>query len=189
MTTPPLIGLSGRARTGKDTLARFLAEDHGYVRIAFADALREAVLALDPIVDPVPLPGDLSPRGPRRLSEVVEALGWEGAKDYAPEVRRSLQRYGTAIRAIDPDFWIHVALEKIFHMSAPVVVTDVRLPNEAEKIRDYGGFLVRVTRPGFDEPRPGEHESESALDDYPFGTYVRNIGTVEDLRSAADAIA
>jgi len=40
-----LIGLTGPAGSGKDTVARLLCEQHGFVQIAFADPLRAMLKA------------------------------------------------------------------------------------------------------------------------------------------------
>lgn len=193
MTTPaPLIGLIGKKRTGKDTFAAKLVRDLGYERVALADPLREAALALDPIVGTFPLQSEGITRVREwRLSDVVETLGWERAKDYVPEVRRTLQRFGTeSIRAIDDRFWINAAFARIDALRAegtPVVVTDVRYPNEADAIRDATGYLVRIVR---DLPDDGDaHASEKAMDDYREHLRVPNNGSVEDLEYLAGAIA
>ena len=45
-----LIGLSGMKRSGKDSTAEILQRNYGFSRLAFADKLREALLALNPSV-------------------------------------------------------------------------------------------------------------------------------------------
>lgn len=182
----PIIGLIGKKRSGKDTFAHALP---GYTRVAFADPLRQAALALDPFVGRPALPGRLAPQADVRLSDVVDAIGWEAAKDYVPEVRRILQRFGTeSIRAIDPEFWIRAGVQTIQATDGPVVVTDVRYPNEADAIAALGGSLIRITRPGFtSEGDP--HPSESALDGYRVNFTIANDGTVEALQGRARAVA
>lgn len=197
MTTPPLIGMIGKKRSGKDSFASVLVDEFGFARVAFADPLRDAALALDPFVGPTSLPGDLVPSY-HRLSGVIDALGWEAAKDFAPEVRRILQALGTdAIRALDDDFWVRMAMEKVgalreatrrwpsgelYTPGRPVIVTDVRFPNEAEAIRLAGGILIRVERPGFDGDG---HATETALDGWPEDYVVPNDADLEALQSAA----
>lgn len=183
----PLIGMIGKKRSGKDSVASTLVAEFGYSRVAFADPLREALLRLDPIIGRPALPDAPAPVHDVRLSEVIAAIGWERAKDYVPEVRVLLQRFGTdAIRAIDDDFWVRTTRQQIEALRAdgPVVVTDVRFPNEADAIREAGGYLVRVTRPGT-ESEPGAHASETALDDYPEDIVVPNIGTLDCLAQQA----
>lgn len=186
----PLIGLVGRKRVGKDTVASRLVEAHGFRRFAFADLLREAALALDPIVGIDEWVEELDPRnrGHRdiRLSEVVAEYGWEGAKEW-PEVRRTLQNYGVAIRRADLDFWIRPVMAAIAAHPGPAVITDVRFPNEARAVEAAGGRLIRITRPGLDES--DTHESETALDGYRTVSAITNDGTsIERLFEKCDAL-
>ena len=178
--TAPLIGLVGRKRSGKDTVARRLVEAHAFTRFAFADLLREAALTLNPIV----LPMDTA-WASYRLAEVVRADGWEAAKDL-PEVRRTLQNYGMAIREIDPDFWVRPVLGALAAHAGPAVIADVRFPNEAEAIRAAGGTLVRIIRPGLDES--DAHISETALANYPVARVLVNNSTIEHMYEKVDAV-
>ena len=177
----PLVGLIGRKRVGKDTVAARLVEKHGFRRFAFADLLREAALDLDPIVVPAQ-PAWAS----YRLSEIVARDGWEGAKEL-PEVRRTLQNYGVAIRQVDPDFWVRPVMSAVVARSAPAVITDVRFPNEATAVEAAGGVLVRVLRPGLDES--DMHESEVALKDYTTAFTIENVDSFEHLFDNCDELA
>ena len=187
----PLIGLMGKKRTGKDTFANVLVEKHGYERVALADPLRDAALALDPIMGTFPLNVNGIVRVREwRLSDVIDELGWEKAKDYVPEVRRTLQRLGTeSIRSLDDEFWIRTAFARIDALRAegkPVVVTDVRYPNEADAIRDAGGYLARIVR---DLPEDGDaHASEKSLDDYHENLRIPNNGSKSDFEYMANSL-
>lgn len=180
----PLIGLMGKKRSGKDTFASVLVESYGYTRVAFADPLRDALYRMDPIVD-----WDHCDDGginTYSLSEVVDFFGWEKAKDTVPEIRRLLQTFGTdAIREIDEGFWVRAAVDSIEAVEGPVVVTDVRFPNEADAIRKLGGLLIRITRPGYDGDG---HPTETALDDYRPDLIVPNTEGIEELSILANAV-
>lgn len=60
-----------------------------------------------------------------------------------------------------------------------VIITDVRMPNEAKAIKDRGGILIRIDRnTGFID----NHISETALDDYDGWDYIiNNNGTLTNL--------
>lgn len=180
-----LLGVSGRKRHGKDTIADHLVEKYGFTKVRFADAVREVALDIDPIVEHHVSDGYVNPI---RLSWVVDRYGWEQAKGY-PEVRRTLQRVGTeAIRKQMPEFWTTVTLEKAYHIKGPIVICDVRFKNEVEAIDAWepGAPVIRVVRPGL--PDDGDvHVSETELDDYPFEHVIYNDGTIEDLKRAVDA--
>ena len=177
MTTRTLLGLSGYARSGKDTVADILF-DHGFKRLAFADTLREAIYRLNPTVF---LQND-DWAGFVPLQEVVDTFGWEQAKKVTPEVRDLLQRLGTEVGRdmFGTNFWVDQTFRKL--ESDPgqrFVLTDVRFPNEADAVRDAGGFVLRVRREGFG-PVNG-HSSETALDGYEFDAFIDNDGTIPEL--------
>jgi len=179
-----IIGLVGKKRSGKDTFAERLVYTWGWERVAFADPLRQAALALDPIISHWNYGGEVRYN---RLSQEVDENGWEVAK-MIPEVRRTLQRYGVAIREIDPDFWIKAARRHILRIPGPVVVTDVRFLNEAETItREMGGRLVRIVRPGLEDDGD-THPSEVELEQIETDFQVLNDGTIEDLQGHADGL-
>jgi len=76
-------------------------------------------------------------------------------------VRDVLQKLGTEVgRQIDEDMWIKCAAVQIERTDAPVVISDVRFPNEAEAIRDWGGDVWGILRPGC---WPDAHASELTL--------------------------
>ena len=134
-----IIGLSGYARSGKDTVAGMLMGIHHYDRVAFADTIRTLLLAMDPLV----MHGDI----PFRLEDIVESKGWETAKTEYPEIRRLLQDLGVGGRELlDDNVWINAAL-KDFDKDDKVVVTDVRFKNEADFIKSRGGRIIRVDAP------------------------------------------
>lgn len=187
--TAPLIGLVGKKRVGKDTFAERLIAEHGFVKVSFSEPVKDAALAVDPIIlgwtDRI-----TDDHRVMRLSEIVEEEGWERAKE-EPEVRRFLQRFGTeSIRAIDPDFWVRHGMQKAVERmldGRPVVITDVRFKNEARAITAAGGKLVRIERPGSGDG--DTHASEVELDTYPVDFLVSNDGSLDQLHNKADAIA
>ncbi|KUN16522.1 hypothetical protein AQJ23_44830 [Streptomyces antibioticus] len=154
------LGIIGRARSGKDTAGKFFVDGHGYRRLAFADALKEAALKVNPVVAAfMTVDSGGSNVGTSRLSSLITGQGWEAAKAY-PEVRRFLQELGSAMRAVDPDIWIRPVLEKAIEANdagVPVVVTDVRYENEVEALKRAGFRLLHINRPGIPQL---DHESE-----------------------------
>ncbi|WP_327379435.1 deoxynucleotide monophosphate kinase family protein [Streptomyces sp. NBC_01212] len=185
------IGIIGRARTGKDTAGQWLVDNRGYRRIGFADALKEAALKVDPIIQ---VETALDEYGEKYdynvgLQWVVDDHGWEGAKDKFPEVRRFLQELGAAVRAIDEDFWLRTAMAKVQAANedgVPVVITDVRYPNEAASLRRADFHLVYIERPDVEQLT---HESEGALGmgDADYG--IHNTGSLPNFLADVEGIA
>lgn len=93
-------------------------------------------------------------------------------------VRELLQKFGTAIRnEVCDDFWVKACL-KDFEDYNNYLITDVRFKSEAKGIKDLEGIIVRVNREG---AGAGNHISEIDLDDYSFDYVINNDGNMEDL--------
>lgn len=182
----PVIGLAGAARSGKDTVAQTLVADYGFTRLALADGVRAAALALDPMV----ATGNHPETADRyvRLSELVEQLGWDAAKAQ-PEVRRTLQRMGTEAGWMihGPNLWVDLVAAQI---TDPTVITDVRFPQEVNWLTSNGGRLWEIIRPNNDLALTGDqaaHASENAELGEPAVTIV-NDDTLEALHNTVISI-
>ena len=169
MTLPRLIGLYSPAPgCGKTTVADLLIE---HQRVSFAAPLKRVV------------------------SHMLNSLGLEGVH-YAysdkeaiiPELgvsaRHMMQTLGTewGRACIHPDFWVMIArveAQRIMADGRSVVIDDVRLPNEAAMIRDLGGELWRIERPGI--AYNGGHKSEGGLEDITPDRVIVNDGTIAQL--------
>lgn len=173
-----LLGLSGYARTGKDTVANILVNEHGFERVSYADALKDTAMRIDPMIETSFCE---SRDGHRPLTEIVTQHGWEKAKDGYPEVRRFLQSLGKALRdVVDENVWVNLAFSKInYDYGTRYVIPDMRFPNEMGAIRFVGGKTVRIERPGYG-PVNG-HISETAIDDAKFDYTLSNDGEVTKL--------
>lgn len=172
-TIPALIGLHGFTGSGKDTAADILGVIQGYERYAFADALRDALETIDPLVG-----------AEKSLMTVVDELSWEEAKRhriYGPELRRLMQRTNDAFRALfGDDVWLNILIAEIassggFSADHPVVISDVRHDNEAEWIRSQGGLVWRIVRPGTGPLN--DHLSEAGLSPHLVDRTIRNDST------------
>jgi hypothetical protein len=173
-----LIGLGHYARTGKDSVASVLVKEHGFTRVAFADALKELALKADPLIYNNAMVNVATGRG--HLKQVVHANGWENAKNQFPEVRKFLQNLGVAAREVmGENVWVDLALDGTYGGQDRVVVTDVRFENEAHAIALMGGKLVKVSRPGFGPAN--QHVSETGLEDYEWDYELQNNGSLDDL--------
>jgi len=164
-----IIGLSGYARSGKDTVAGMLMGLHGYERVAFADKIRELLYEMDPLV--------MHNYMDFRLQDVIDSKGWEIAKTEFPEVRRLLQDLGVGARKLFGDtFWVDQVVGQFGHSwwgyDTNVVITDVRFTNEAQAIKGKGGQIWRINRPGTEAIN--DHVSEHDLDGWDFDVVIEN---------------
>jgi hypothetical protein len=184
--TDLIVGLSGYARSGKNTAADALIQ-RGWRQAGYADKLKEFLYAVNPLI-----PGHYG-AGSLRLRQLVDSAGWDYAKTSYPEVRSLLQRTGTEAgrRVLGDDVWVE-ALYADHQDAAGLVVTDVRFPNEAEAVAKRGGVMIRVERPGVGPTKDKygrAHVSETALDDWPFDHVLVNDGSVSDLHAKLHGVA
>lgn len=172
--TAPLIGLTGAAGAGKDATAAVLCAAPGWRGIAFADALRIEVaeawgidirLFADRTAKESP-----TPHLALRLCQRALFSAWAQAMQLEMKGPRSpryvMQAWGTWRRQINPQHWVQqVEAWARYQRSTGargLVISDVRMPNEAAMVRAAGGCIVRVHRPGLPAlpPDTASHESE-----------------------------
>jgi hypothetical protein len=172
-----IIGLSGWARSGKDTIADHLVVNYGYTKISFADPMRKALVALNPRVQY--WDSRVS------LATIVRLVGWEALKDGSLETREMLQRFGTEVgrEMFGQNFWIDQAFKEAAKYEK-VVFSDCRFLNEAEAIKNANGVVWRVNKDNI--TAPNNHVSETQLNEYKFDLTIPNNGTLENLYKLID---
>jgi hypothetical protein len=176
-----IIGLSGYKGCGKDTVAAYLVEKYAFERVAFADKLKEAVAALWDIErDFIDILKDY-PNATVSINVDDHIVYKRSGRGYEPLTwREHLQRFGTEMgrNVLGTDIWVDLALPMMskFH-TQPRVVTDVRFENERERIREFGGYLVWIDRPGCESD--GHISERNWLDDSEYE--IMNDGTLDDL--------
>lgn len=170
-----IIGLSGFARAGKDTVADYLVAKHGFVKLSFATPMREALYRLNPFITVADMQ-----RVP--LATAVDGLGWENLKADSPDIRPLMQRLGTEVgrQMFGEDFWVDLAVKEAAKHDK-IVFADTRFKNEANAIRSGGGSVWRINRPEFEAAN--DHISEHDLDDYDFDTVINNNLDLEGLHT------
>lgn len=172
-----LIGLSGRKRSGKDSIGQYLEREHGYTIDYFAKPLKEAVRNIFHW-SKAHTDGPMDKSEPD-LKEAVDEF-------WGKSPRLVMQLFGTEVgRQIDVEVWVkslQLRVQQGLDSGAvKYAITDVRFENEAEIIKKLGGEVWRVERPGL--PASGDlHPSETSLDSYQhFDHVIVNDGTLDDL--------
>ena len=171
-----LIGLAGYARTGKSTVAEYLAAQLGLAVYAFAQPIKLALATLFGLsteqlegaakADVLPWLGK-SPR------ELMQLLGTEWGRDM-----------------VHPQLWLMLAEQHLqalasFHDELPgVVLSDVRFDNEADWVRHKGGVIFHISRPGFHGANG--HASECGVRHRPGDYVIDNNGTLAELFAQVD---
>lgn len=143
--SPQMIAFCGFAGSGKNTAANYITHSHTpAMRLAFADALKDAVAAVFQW-DRALLEGDTD--ASRHWRETVEPH-WSAALDRKITPRRILQEIGTDVfrQHFHHNIWL-LALEARLQPDMLHVITDARFKNEMQWISNHGGTIVWVYRP------------------------------------------
>lgn len=176
MHMPLLIGVAGFARAGKSSIAKVLESECGFIEHSFASAIRRFTTQLVTEINPefdlerdktTPQPA-LAGKTPRTF---MQLLGTEFGRNM-----------------VRPDFWVNHTMMKVQRArdaGFPVVISDVRFESEARAIRDSGGVVLWVHRPGIEA---GDHASEQGIPAHLVDMTVHNDSTLSQLRKAAKAV-
>lgn len=131
--------------SGKDTIADYLVNIHGYKRESFANSLKDSV-AVTFNWDREMLEG--RSKQSREWREQVDEWWAErlGMPNLTP--RWVLQYWGTEVvrHTFHDDMWIASLQYKLATTKDDIVITDCRFPNELKAIRELGGQVIRVKR-------------------------------------------
>ncbi len=140
-----IIGVCGFIGSGKDTIADYLVNFHGFRRESFANSLKDAVAHVFGW-DRTMLEGRT--KQAREWREQVDPWWAErlGMPNLTP--RWVLQYWGTEVcrKAFHDDIWIASLENKLRNSKDDIVISDCRFPNEIKSIKDAGGIVIRVKR-------------------------------------------
>jgi hypothetical protein len=172
-----IIGLSGYAKSGKNTVAKLIKQARPeYEEKSFATNLKVIAHIL------TGYPIEYFEEQEFKESSLPEE--WSNGNK-TMTIRELLQKLGTdAVRCnVHENAWVN-ALFTNYKKSDNWIITDVRFANEADKIKKLGGVIIRITR-----GKPvNSHISEIALDDYKFDYEIMNTGSFDDLNKLVNYI-
>ncbi len=200
-----IIGVCGFIGSGKDTVADYLVNFHGFRRESFANSLKDAVANVFGW-DRTLLEGRT--KQAREWREQVDP--WWAKRLNMPNLtpRLMLQLWGTEVcrRGFHDDIWIASLENKLRNSKDDIVISDCRFPNEIKSIKDAGGSIVWVKRGELPEwydaalsanrgevqnftwstskarlEKLGIHASETAWVGTKFDAELENDGSIDDL--------
>lgn len=170
-----IIGLTGLAGSGKDTVRAMLEDAHGFTGLAFADPIRQMLRELltsncisTEWMDKRPLKEQPIPQLGVSYRHLAQTLGTEWGR-----------------QTVAPDLWLRMAAAYIDGIASETfapprfVISDVRFPNEADWVRSRGGVVWHIHRPGIEPVRA--HASESSIEQIAVDHAINNSGTLDGL--------
>jgi hypothetical protein len=192
-----IIGLVGFIGSGKGTVGDYLHHYYGFGRISFAGTLKDAIAPIFGWERRL-LEGDTAES--REWRESVDEW-WSSKLERTVTPRWVLQYIGTDLfrNHFNSQIWVLSLQKKLENSIGPIVITDVRFPNEIEILENVGGKIwwirrnpepvwidVAINNPDAMKPMTGVHASEYewvGKGDY---TTVWNDGTLNDLHTKVD---
>ena len=164
-----LIGLLGKAETGKSTIASYLSEVYDFKRFSFATILKDMLF----------------------VAGMCSAEELWGVKSQLS--RWLLQKIGTDIirKQIDPDFFVRRMKKELQHELKlfNAVIDDVRLENELKLVKELGGIAVKVIRTGYVTKLGSDHITELTVDKLPYDYIIEaKSGDIPKLVNSMDKI-
>lgn len=170
---PSIIGITGLARSGKDTVADLLISTMGGYTYSFANPIRamlNAGLGID-MNDPYwqKRKEEKLPQFGKSPREMMQTLGTEWGRD-----------------CVSDDIWLVMANIKLMKHGIGMIIPDVRFENEATWIRERNGTVLHVTRKSIEAVAP--HSSEGGIKAIPGEIFVTNDGTLQDLQVQVQSI-
>jgi hypothetical protein len=156
---PKIIGLVGRARVGKDTVASFFSKTHD--RRRFSQPMKDAIKALYGWSDLV-LETNL-----KDVQDPTWGLTPRQAMVHMAETTKSF---------VSKDFFV----QRLFNQwnGEPIVIADVRFENEVQAIHHLGGITIKIERADVQR-----HEIENKIDELETTYTVANTGDLRDLHN------
>lgn len=184
---PRVIGVGGLLTSGKDTVADYLVDGHGWTKLNMSSILHEAMLALDPWIPVNAHPSIINPIGFNgesvRYSHLIEQVGYTSAKNN-PEARRLLQALGTDVgrNLLGESVWVDAMRNKIldqFDEGKSVIVSGIRFPNEVDLINGFVEGKTWWVDRGL--KNSSTHASENSVRADDFDRVIDNKGTFDEL--------
>lgn len=192
-----VIGIAGRARSGKDTSGRYLKEKYGSIynirTYSFGAALK---LEVNELYERLGSWDKVFGYIHHNIVDLPEWVCIEHSPDLTDPLcpygkqRTLLQWWGSEYRRFQsPNYWVR-KLSEVIDADEPqiAIITDVRFSNEFFWIKSFGrdGIMMRVARPGFNNGI-NDHISEMALDDFEFDVDIA-ASSLEELYEDVDVV-
>ncbi len=198
-----LLGISGCAGSGKDTVASILTENYGFRHTAQADPMKLICRELygfsnEQLWGPSSYRNAPDLRYPREHTMTLDGcmccgISYTNRNNVCCYLtpRYALQTLGANWgRDCYQDIWINAAIAQAHKLGGRMVITDIRFQNEIDSVSKEGGILIRVIRPSAGlHGAPGAHISESEMDTIPntrFDHVIINDGSLDELKRLVD---
>lgn len=184
-----LIGLHGKPRVGKDTLAAYLIKKYNLLRYGPSVPVKDATAAMFDIprsyFDDDDIKDRFDPFWQMTYRQMAQKVGKESSRD-----------------VFGDDIWMRHVSRKWIHIRDPhdingryhtthvayggMILADIRYANEVEWVKKNGGLVIFIQRTDAPKSSDTGHAAEKGLPADLADVLVYNNGTIEELYANAD---
>ena len=168
------IALIGKKYSGKDTVAKYLIENYGYTRLAFADPIKDICKNVFNMNE----------------EQLNGSLKEEIDKFWNISPRQLMQFIGTEMfrDQLNKNIWIKILERKMNiilknNPNAKIVITDLRFINEEEFVDKFNFLKIKILR---DSSYNDNHESEN--NNLKYHCIIDNRKSIKNLYSNIEEI-
>ena len=179
--TELIVGLMGKKDHGKTVVAEYLMERHDFGSVAFADPLKRK---LSELLD-IPLEKFYPTTEEGKIYRETGIIPGPNMT-----IRQLMQVYGDGCRTmLYNEIWINL-VDKMLRASFlgnRLVFSDVRYINEADYVRNQGGYIIRIIDSRKDSGDYHISETEQGMIKQPY-FMIMNDRTLKDLFIRVDEV-
>lgn len=178
---PRIIAITGMKRSGKDTIADYLAKQHGYHKIKISFPIKQICKNVFDFTDEQ-LESD--------AKDVID-------KNWGISPRHAMQFIGTEIFQhkinelvnVGKELWIKKTVLLIEQSQAPVVISDLRFQHEHKLLKDlYKDQCIIIQTSRRTNLTQDNHVSEQEWDSFPADCHINNNSGLSDLYIRIDTM-
>jgi dephospho-CoA kinase len=179
-----IIAICGKKGSGKDTIGNYLCEKYDFLKLNFADPLKEACKHIFELTDEQ-LYGDkkeiideywnITPR------EIMQFVGTELLRE---QLKNKFNNIGSNIWTMLMKKKIANILEK--NSEQNIVISDLRFLNEYNLLNSLNGVILKVTNNNVKNFIGNTHESETEMDNIKYNYIIENNLELSDLYEKID---
>ena len=174
-----VIGIVGKIGSGKDTVADYFVDNHGYMKYSFAIPIKDIAVNIFGFT----------------TDQVDDHLLKETKDDFwGITPRKFLQIVGTDMfrEIFRQDVWLKIAERNITDTQKNIIIPDIRFENEVKFVKEkYNGTIIKIIRyNGLSSTKTNQHKSEKGINDeyidftidnnYDMDTLVENLKRISN---------
>lgn len=166
---PKIIGIAGRSRCGKDTIAQIIIDKYPQYKIRrLSEPLKIAVTTLY----------DYTP-------EQLESDAKESIDDrWGKTPRETMQSFTDYMMSyMGHDFFTKQLYFK-YKSDEYIIIPDIRYEHDVHEIKKRNGIVIKVERPSSFV----SHDFEKHIDNLTYHYFIKNNGTIEQLQNCINQL-